>query len=294
MMENKIFILIIALFLAQIYLVSALTINSVTSNPEEIQPGEKFSLDLEIENTLNQDIEDVVVSLDLSKVSYFAPYLSSNEVRIDDIDEDDEENVNFDLIASSEVVSGTYTIPVQISYSLSENNTEVKSESLGVISVIVNAKPEIEISSGGDVLVKGMNGEVSVKVVNSGFGDAKFLSVSLNQIAGLQITNSNKVYIGNVDSNDFDTADFKVFVNVNAPSIINLPVQLTYTDSRNNQIVENKIISIKTYTMKEATELGLVRKNNTSIIILSIVGVLILFFAYRKIRKRRRNKRNGN
>jgi hypothetical protein len=290
--KNKFLVLLTVIFLTQIYLASALTITSATSNPSEIQPGEKFSLELRIENNLNQDIEDVVVSLDLSKVTYFAPYQSSNEVRIEGIDEDDDETANFDLITSSNAVSGTYTIPVTIKYT-EDNGTKVPSESLGVVSVIINAKPKIDVSSEGSVLIKGTNGKVTIKVINSGLGDAKFLSISLNSILGIQSTNSNKVYIGNIDSNDFDTADFDVFVNTDAPSTINLPVKLTYTDSRNNQITESEIISIKTYTIKEATELGLIKKNNTLGVVLSIVGVIVLFLIYRRIRKKNRTKRNG-
>lgn len=303
--KNKFWILLTVIFITQLYLASALTITSVASNPNEVQPGEKFSLDLKIENNLNQDIEDVIVSLDLnaninpvtgqiiSSAVPFAPYQSSNEVRIDSINEDDNEKADFDLTAFSDAVSGTYTIPVQISYTLSDNGTRVNNENLGLVSVIINAKPKIDVSSEGSVLIKGIKGKISIKVVNSGLGDAKFLSISLNQIAGLQITDSSKVYIGNIDSNDFDTADFNVFVNADASSSINLPVELTYTDSRNNQITENKIISIKTYTTKEATDLGLISKNNTFLIILSVVGVLVLFLIYRRIRKRNRNKRNG-
>jgi len=294
-MKTKFFILLTAIFLTQIYLASALTITSVISNPAEVQPGEKFSLDLKIENTLNQDIEDVVVSLVLSSAQGtipFAPYQSSNEIRIDSIDEDDNEKANFDLMAFSDSVSGTYTIPVQVSYTL-DNGTRVSNENLGVVSVIINAKPKIDVSSEGGLLIKGTNGKISIKVINSGLGDSKFLSVSLKSISGIQLTNSNKVYIGNIDSNDFDTADFEVFVNADAPSTINLPVELIYTDSQNKQITENKIVSLKTYTIKEATDLGLISKNNTLLVILSIVGLLVLFLIYRRIRKKNRTKRNG-
>jgi len=302
-MKTKFWILFVTLFVAQLYLVSSLTITSVTSSPSEVQPGEKFSLDLKIENNLNQDIEDVVVSLELNGVNPttgqvissvpFAPYQSSSEVRIDSINEDDKENANFDLMAFSDSASGTYTIPVKISYTLSNNGTRMDNENLGVVSVIINAKPEIDISSEGGALIKGSKGKITIKIVNSGLGNAKFLSVGLKQIGGIQLTNSNKVYIGNIDSNDFDTADFNVFINADASSTINLPVELTYTDSRNKQITENKIIPMKTYTVKEATNLGLISKNNTFLIIISMMGVLVLFLIYRRIKKKNRNKRNG-
>ncbi len=298
---NKFWILLTAIFIAQLYLASALTISSVSSSPGEVQPGEKFSLDLKIENNLNSGVENVIVGLILNGVLQpvtgtpqitvypsvpFAPYQSSNEFTIEDINEGDDEKASFDLIVFSDAISGTYTIPVEVSY-------DGEKEIIGVVSVIVNAKPKIEVSSEGEVLIKGTNGKISIKIVNSGLGDSKFLSISINQAAGLQTTGSNKIYIGNIDSNDFDTADFNVFVSADAPSSINLPVQLTYTDSRNNEITENKIISIKTYTAKEATDLGLISRNSTFVIILSIIGVIVLFLIYRKIRKRNRSKRNG-
>ena len=290
--KNKFWILLIAIFITQLYLVSSLTISSVNTNPNEVQPGEKFSLDLKIENNLEDDVENVVVSLDLNNRANtpFAPYQSSNEVRIGDISDGDDEKAGFDLIAFSDAASGTYNLPVKINYDL---NGTAKSPEDFLVSVIVNAKPQIDVSSEGGVLIKGTNGKISIKIVNSGLGNAKFLSISLNQISGMRITGSNKVYIGNIDSNDFDTADFNVFVNADAPSLINLPVQLTYTDSRNNEITENKIVSINTYTTKEATDLGLIGRNNTFVIILSVVGVLVLFLIYRRIRKRNKSKRNG-
>lgn len=293
-MNKKIRILIFAVILiTQIYLISSLTINSVITSTEQVQPGEKFSLDLKIENNLEDDVKNVIVSLILNDKDNpipFAPYQSSNEVRIEEIESDDDEKVSFDLIAFPNAISGTYNIPVQVRYIL---NSETKNESLGLVSVTINAKPKIDISSEG-VLIGGQSGKLTIKVVNSGLGDAKFLSINLDSVSGIRITNSNRVYIGNIDSNDFDNAEFNVFVSENAPSLISLPVELSYTDSANNQIKENKIITIKTYTQKEAISLGLIKKNNTIMIIIFIVGFLILFFIYRRIRKRSRNKKIHN
>ncbi len=306
MKTTKILIILAAIILAQIYSVSALTINSVSSNPGEIQPGEKFTLDLKIENNLKEDVEEVIVSLDLnaktssvtgqviSPALPFAPYESSNEARIDKIREGEDERASFDLTAFPDAISGTYTIPVTIQYTL-DNETEPEApESLGVVSVIINAKPKIDVSSEGSALIKGTNGKITIKIVNSGLGDAKFLSLGLNQVTGIQITGSNKVYIGNIDSNDFDSAEFSVFVKPTASSSINVPVELIYTDSGNNKITENKTIPIKIYTAKEAVELGLVAKNNTFVIVISVIGVLVLFFIYRRARKRARNKKNNS
>lgn len=290
-MKTKLLIILTALFIAQICLASALIISDVKSNPSNVQPGEKVTLKLTIENNLDQDIEDIVITINAtsSPTIPFAPYQSSNTDRIDEINEGDDEEISFDLITLPDANSGTYTIPITISYTLSEEGGDPISET-SLVSIIINAKPKIEVSSEGSVLIKGTSGKILIKVINSGLGDARFLSVSLNSISGIQLTDSNKIYLGNIDSNDFDTADFNLFINQDVSSSINWPIEITYTDSRNNQITEEKIIPLKIYTEKEAISLGLIKKNNALVIVISILVPLILFLIYRKIRKNIRNK----
>jgi hypothetical protein len=228
--------LLTAIFIAQIYLASALTVSSVTSNPTEIQPGQQVGLDLTIKNNLGQDVSDVTVSLVLNGITEvlgvsqqtiypsvpFSPYQSSSEKTIDSISSDDHESVHFDLVANSNAASGTYTLPVIASYT-DDNGTPVLNEFLGVVTLVVNAKPNIVVSSVGPALIKGQSGKITIQTVNSGLGTSNFLSVSLGSINGISITSSDNVYIGNINSNDFDTADFNVFVDGNAPSTISLP-----------------------------------------------------------------------
>jgi hypothetical protein len=283
----------ITVMIMQICLISSLTISSASSMPPEIQPGEKLHLTLKIENDLSQDVSDVAVSLTLNNPSNptpFAPYESSNEDVIERVDEGERETANFELISKADAASGTYLIPVQITYT-GEDDNQTKSEPF-LISLIINAKPTIQISAEDPVLIKGTSGKLTLKVVNSGLGDSKFLSVSVSRANGLQLTSPESIYIGNIDSNDFDTADFNMFVAADAASNIGLPVKITYSDSMNNQVSENITIIINTYTKKEAISLGLIPGSSALLIIIFIVIIVIAYFVYRSIRKRRRNKRN--
>lgn len=299
----KILTLFAAILIAQIYLTSALAISSVTTSSDSIQPGEKISLTLGIRNDLNADLDNVVVSLDLSaKVNPltgqvisqtvpFAPYQSSNEKRIDTINGDDSEKVSFDLIAFSDASSGTYLIPVKATYT---NGTTTVSEDLGSVSITINASPKIDVSLEDSILIKGQTGKVTIKIINSGLGESKFLNVKTGSVGGLKITSSDNVYIGNIDSNDFDNSDFNVFINANAPSIINLPIEITYRDFMNNELKEDKILSIKTYTEKEALSLGLIKSNNNLVIIISIISLIIAFLIFRRIRKKKKKNNNSS
>lgn len=291
----KIMSLMLVVIFSQILLVSSLTISSTSSFPIEIQPGERVSLTLNIENTLNEDIENVVISLNLNnptKVIPFAPYQSSNEYTIEEISEGDKEKAKFELISLSDSESGTYVIPVQASYILSDG-TRVSAKDIGLVSLIINAKPSIEISLDDEELIKESREELSIKIINSGMGESKFLSIKLKPVNGVKLIGSDKIYIGTIESNDFDNADFQILISEKAISPINFPIELTYTDSRNNQIVENKIISANVYTKEEAIKMGLIQKNNTPIIISGVVLFFIIYLFYKRRKKKRKNKQDN-
>ncbi|MCK4647366.1 hypothetical protein KAT24_00355 [Candidatus Pacearchaeota archaeon] len=277
-------LIIAGIILIQLFsVVSALTISSVSSNPTEVAPGEEVRLIIEIENNLGEDVENVVVSLDLED-SPFAPYRCSSQVIIEEIDDDDEEDAKFDLITNSGAKSGVYKIPVKISYGDDD-------ESEGLISLIINAKPELYISIEDGMLIKGRNNELIIKIVNSGLGDAGFLSLKLGSILGIKILGSDNTYIGNIDSDDFDTAEFDISINENVQSSISLPVEITYRNSRNEEITENKNLVLKIYSEEEAIELGLIKKNN-SLIYVGVGMILILsYVVYRNVKKRKRKKK---
>ncbi|MBU3906891.1 MAG: hypothetical protein KKA64_01440 [Nanoarchaeota archaeon] len=284
-MKRKILTLIVAsiFVIALIQSLAALTISSVDSNPSEIAPGEKVSLNIEIQNNLNDDAEEVVVVLDLTQVP-FSPYQSSNEQTIEEIKEDDEEKFKFELIADSDAKSGNYKIPVKISYKIGD---EIK-DSRGLVSLLVNAKPEISLSVDNSALIKGKENNLNIKIINSGLGEAKLLSIEILLVSGVKVTGADNIYIGNLDSDDFDVAEFKVFIQDDASSSPVILVKINYRDSANNQKTEDFNLPVKAYTQKEATELGLISKNNNLLYIGIVIAVVLVFIIYRKIRKRRR------
>lgn len=285
----KITILQLLLISLMLNLASGLTIEDSISTPQEIQPGEQVTVQLTIENNLGVDASNVAVRLNLDDIS-FAPYQSSNEKTIDEIETDDDERVSFDLISFSDTEPGTYKIPVEISYNINNNGTIQRQTSQGLISLIVNASPKIDLSAENSVLIKGQRSELGIRITNSGLGDAKFLKLSIGSLSNARIVNSDMTYIGNIDSDDFETVDFEIIVNENAGSTITLPVTLEYLDSRNREVSETKSLSLKVYSPEEAVQLGLISRSNLPVIILVLAVFVVLFFVYRVIRKRRKKK----
>jgi len=285
--------------LAFVSLTSALVINAVSTSPSEIAPGENSFISIEIENNGNSDIEEVSVSLIFKEVFRdalgnvvasnelpFAPYDSASEVSFDEIRENKEETAEFKIKALSDAESGTYKIPVEIKYT--ENEIEKMKTSL--ISLSVNAKPIIGASLEDGLLLKGQENTIAIKIVNKGLSNVKFLEVEIGKGSYYTLLSQKSVYIGDIDSDDFDVAEFKMLFKETSPSIVNLPVKVIYKDALNNEYTEEFNLEARVYTQDEAIKLGLLKKSNTMTYVIVIIVLIIIWITYRRIKKRRKLK----
>lgn len=247
-------------------------------------PGEDGRIVIELENNEDFDIEDVSVTLILDETPFTS--VGSSEKDIDEIDEDDEETVSFTLRASSDITPGDYNIPYEIRYVNSEDEDEdFKKE--GSFGLRVSAETELDfvVEVRGNAIV-GEEGQISLEVINKGLGDIKSVSVDINP-QGFELLSKDKIFIGTVDSDDTDIASFDViYKNTNA----RLSATVTYKDFDNNPQTETVNLPIKVYTREQALELGLIKQNRTAVYIGIIAVLVIAWFIYRRMRRRKRNK----
>jgi len=292
-MNSKI-IMLVATFLlilsaAQISMpgADALTISSVDVSPEQIIPGGTAEITLNLENNFDRTLSDIEVYLDFSSEKVpIAPYGSGAEMSIEEIKSDKSKTLIFSVIALSDAKPGVYKIPVMIKYT--DNGTEVKKSSL--ISLSINSNPMLYITAEDSILIKGQGNTLSIKIVNNGLSDVKLLTIKLNEVIGINMLSQSEVYIGELSSDNFDSAEFKIFVSENAPGLLNMPVELRYRDAANNELKETKNLEINAYSKEEAISLGLIKRNNSLAIAITIAVLVIAFIIYRRIRKKRRQK----
>ncbi len=271
--------------LALINSVSALTIDSV-SVADEIKPGKTTRVSIGLENEADEDVTDVSVALDLSNVP-FAPYDSSSEYSIDEIEEDDTEHAQFEIIALNNAQAGIYKIPVIINY-VQEDVDRVKNS---LISILVESQPEIDASVEDSLLLKGRDNEFFVTITNKGLSDAKFVEVMIGE-GQYDILSGKKQYIGDIDSDDFDSVKVNAYFDKKVGNSVNLPVQVVYRDDLNNMYTDNFNVNLELYTEDRAVELGLMEKSVSGSYIVGIVLIIILYIVYRRLKKRLKNRGN--
>jgi hypothetical protein len=284
-------LILFALVLSVSFASSTLLIESV--NQDNLYPGQEASLDVKVKNDFNYDVEDVRLTLifnsvssttiDLTKPTQFSSVGSAQDYQ-DSIDEDDSETFNFEIRAANNLEPGNYNLGYRLEYK--NNNNSIVSE-LGSIGVVVNSKTNLDFIAITSKPIVGMKDKLSLKIVNKGFGEVKFLSVQL-QPSGFTLLSEDKVYVGSVSSDDYETADFDVkYTGKNA----NLIATVTYKDFENNDKTQSIDLPIKVYSQEEALKNGLITKSNAPLIVGVVVLVIVIWIIVRAIRKRNKRKK---
>ena len=274
--------LILSLNLAQ----AELTLNSV--NQDTIYPGESASVRINLENNFDYDVQEVSFSLEPVSTSLLVASPISiegvSQKNYDEIREDKSKTVEFIIKVSSSIEPGNYNIPYKLSYE-DDNNSLITST--GVISISVSSKINIAYSISQETPIINSQDKITLKIINKGFGEIKFVNVELLDSQGYTLLSDNNVYIGSISSDDFQTASFNVIYTKEGASFNAI---VTYKDFENNDKVENINFNLEVYSKKEAISLGIIKANNTPAIVTVIIIIIIVWLVWRAIKKRRKAK----
>ncbi len=280
-----------------------LLLDTVKSIPESIGPGKRAKIEITFSNIAEILLKKIRVKLKLSSAP-LAPIGSTNEKVIEKIDKGEKSTLIFDVIAEPDAESGVYTIPVEFVYYDSLGNSYNRNSTIGLI---IGSEPDLSVNiDSTSIYQSGKTGEVTVKIVNKGVNDIKFLNIKLAENENYAVTSPNEVYIGNIDSDDYETADFDMFVKetskFNFFSFIKnlfmkeekeekiiLPINLEYKDANNKDYTKNVNIELPLYDAEKAKKFGLVKDNvvvGLFIIVLIVIAGIFIYLVWRKKRKR--------
>jgi len=272
-------------------LVSAVIVDDV--NQGTLYPGNQASLDITLKNNLDYDVEDLSFNLVFTNplststtAQLFTP-VGTSERTLTELNEDRSKTLSFDVKASNSIEPGDYSLGYVLTYK-PENNSTIVTKT-GTIGITVNSKTQLDFIALTDKPIIGQEGKLSLKIINKGFGEIKFVSVKI-QPDGYNLLSEDNVYIGSIASDDFQTADYTVVYTKKNPT---LTATVTYKDFENNDRVANVNLDVRAYTQEEAIKLGLITPSRTPYIV-AVVIIVVLFFVIRGILKRRKKKKALN
>jgi hypothetical protein len=258
-----------------------LYIKEINITPYEISPGEDAKINIELENIGDSRLRDVILRLNLP--SEFSPSIGDiTEKKIREMQGSSIEKIYFSVTALPDASPGIYRIPVDISYlnkigdTIQENNT---------IGIAIAAEPELLVSISDSEIFNGNNlGDVTVRIVNKGLTEIKFLTVEVLDSEDYSIISANKDYLGDVDSDDFEDAEFKINL-VKEKNNIDIPLKFEYRDSNNKKYSEELIINLN---IPEKSQVSSSSGINVWLIIL--VSVIVIYILYRVVKKVKKRK----
>ena len=261
-----------------------LIIKSVTTDPDLAVPGLTTNVTVLLENQLPERVKEVKVKLDLTSDLPFAPFGSASEISIPDFAGSSEQAVVFKIITKPNAVADVYKIPISVTFKDQDDN---KFNKTTITGVRVGSEPEILALVDKSNIVGKTSGVVTIKLVNNGLSDLRFVVVSLEPTNQIDVLSSNSLYLGEIESDDFETADFNIKVKEDENGRVNLPVKISFRDASNQQFQMDKPVSLRLLTNDEAKQLGLTSGGEFPwlIVVIIVAGIALWWF---KLRKKKR------
>lgn len=243
------------------------TIDQYSVSP--IKPGGSSTLSLTVRNRGKELLRNVDLSLDLSALPLSSAGKGTKQ-RAGTMEPDQSTILSYSIQADPTAELKSYHVPVTFTFQdlAGRNYTEETS-----ISIPVDAEPEVQLSVDSTTITKGSPGKVTLRAINRGVPDIKFVSLSLKQDNSFSLLSASPdAYIGNLDSDDFETVEFEVEPKADS---LTLPVDISFKDAYNRD-----------YTRSFQLRLALREKegNGTAFGIIPwlIIIVLIAFIAWKR------------
>jgi hypothetical protein len=259
-------------------------IDNINTDPDNLVPGNPGKLKMTLYNSGNADIIDVRAQLTLPPEIAFSNDVS--EKKTSEINTLDSKNFEFSIIPLQNAAEGVYKGNLTITYLNYAGEERQDSYSIGLT---VKATPKIfaDIDS-SQIYSENRLGEVTVIFVNNDVANIKYLTAELGTSPDYEIISSEKKYIGDLNSDDYQTVTFKIKAKDSIKKTT-LPVTATYKDSLNKDYTQDFQIPLEILTAKE---LGIQTNNNYYWVIGLVVIVGVGYYFYRRNNKKRISKLN--
>jgi hypothetical protein len=257
-----------------------LHIAEYTTVPTTAKPGDLVDIELILRNSGSLDVRNVDITLNLDE-SKFSTIGSGTSKRIGFISADNTEKVKFTLIADTSTEIKVHSIPVTLKFRDSRGTEYIEDTRF---SLVMGAEPELmAVVDSTTISSKGRVGTVTLKVINRGIMDVKYLNMKLVSTDNYQVLSaSNEAYIGNLDSDDFETVDFIIKPK---KTDVQLRAIVDFKDPYNREYQRQFLLPLRVFSAKELGQAGSSAK---FFLVLLILVAIIGYWYYRRRKKKKK------
>ncbi len=253
--------------------------------PSEIQPGGQGTIYVKIRNAGENEIKNIVVQIIPPAGISFLDDVSKRKIPV--LGPSNSYEMNFSIIASPTILEGVYSSYVSVHYL---NKIGEEKEDNDTFALVVMSKPNLFVKIDNSELYKGNGiGDVTITFVNNNVANIKFLTVELLESEDYDIVSTNRMYIGDLDSDDFESVDFTLKL-LNEKDYVTLPLKIAYKDALNNDYSESVNVDLR---VRDARELGKSTNNTWIIVIIAVAILIVIYLIFRSFRKRKEYSKDG-
>lgn len=258
---------------------AVLIVDAYKVTPSPIVPGQSVNLELTLRNSGRIDVKNVDVSIDLEDGT-FSTLGTGAKQRIDSIAAGESETITIKLASDTSTEVKVYSVPVTLSYQDTRNK---QYNDAAKISLVVNAQPELSLTvDNTEFTDKKTPGKATLKIVNKGVVNLKYVTITLGEHPSYEIlSSSNENYVGNLDSDDFETAEFTIKPLAETPLLF---VKVDFKDPYNVDYSKTYEMPLRIITAKDLGQGG------SSTWMIAVV-LLLAGAGYWYYRRRQRHKK---
>ncbi|USN45733.1 MAG: hypothetical protein H6502_01215 [Candidatus Woesearchaeota archaeon] len=264
---------------------SGIDIREVIVEPKEAELGKTFDLTVNLVNRGSSFVNNVKIS---THDESFIPINTANQKVISRMLAGESKSVTFKFFVDPSADVSVHPLPIYINYTDKFGTSYSINSIIGIpVNVIPLYLTNLETT---EIFQAGQNGEVVVSISNIGKNDINFVVLELLDGEGYEVIGSTKNYLGNLESDDFETGQYNMYVEPTVQDNVPLNFMIYYSDSYDRSYNETFVINHRIYSKEEGMRLGLVAKPNyVGNIILLLIVVGIVFFVWKRRGKKKRH-----
>ncbi|MBN1645921.1 COG1361 S-layer family protein [Candidatus Woesearchaeota archaeon] len=269
---------------------ASIEISRIEISPESVSPGKEATIKLYLKNLADSKLRDLTVTIDTTRTLGsttselpFAHMTSSKERHFPELTADETVVAEYRIVVEPDAVSDVYKLPITLTYSDETGNDYTKNDEIGLV---INADIDLDayIDSVEPCCIE-QEGQMIIRLVNRGLSEIKLLTAEISDESDDYelFSPSNRVYVGNIDSDDYETVTYDIQA---MKKEFTVALKVDYMDSLNNPKSEIFQLPVKLNPQNSQSSTG-------TVWFVVILVVIIVAFVWWRRRKKKSKRRQG-